>query len=63
MCVRERERERARERKSRVEGREERNLTKDEFPSRKTALPTVTIIMTKYINLKEICIRHFHYQW
>lgn len=44
-------------------GRKGRNLTKDESPSRKTALFTVTIIMTKYSNLKEVCIRHFHYQW
>lgn len=46
-----------------VVGREERNLTKDQSPSMKTELLTVTIIMTKDISLKEIFIRHFHYWW
>lgn len=48
MCERERETE------SRVGGRQERNLTKDESPTRKTALFTVTITMTKFINLKKL---------
>lgn len=48
MCERERKGER--ETAGQEAGRKGRNLTKDESPSRKTALFTVTIIMTKYNN-------------
>lgn len=47
--------------KVQVEG--ERSPTKDDSASMKSALFTGTVKMTKYINLKEILIRHFYYWW
>lgn len=47
--------------KAQAGGKEERSLQKDDSPSMKSTLFAVTVLMTKYINLKEILIRHFYY--